>query len=88
MTIRTLAEKKQTGSAADAQAVDPRHLAAEIEVRLTHQGHSPGPGYRRATAVNAVRQLLAAMDIPATRDPLAESRRVAARVAALAGGAR
>lgn len=68
--------------------LDPVKLAAEFEMRLTHQGHSPGSGYRRADLAHVMRMALAVLDIPATDDPLAGSRIVARRVAALAGGVR
>jgi hypothetical protein len=71
-----------------SQPLDPVKLAAELEMRLTHQGHSPGPGYRRAELAHVMRMALAALDIPAADDPLAGSRRVAQRVAALAGEVR
>lgn len=45
--------------------VDAVVLAAEIEVRLTHAGHAPGPGYRRRDALAAVEAYLRAADIPA-----------------------
>lgn len=44
--------------------VDPVCVAAELELRLAVQGCVVGPRYNRAAAVNAVRSLLAAMDIP------------------------
>lgn len=71
--------------------IDPVTLAAEWEVRLTHQGSPPGPGYRRAALVDVARLALAALDIPSVEDSgdhLAETRRAVRRVRALAGGAR
>lgn len=51
-----------------AKPVDPHALTFEIQLKLEIQGHEPGDAYNHGAAVDAVRDLLVALDIRSSED--------------------